>query len=405
MQPSPSLPPVAEPRPTTATRWFGTGHSRAQDPYLRGRQATQEASGGREACLVLVLTDAVTDLPTLLDGVRRAVVGNPSIVGCTTNGELDASGPLHGGATVIALGGPGFDVRTAVARELSVDQREAGRQAAACVDGLDQPHRTVILLSDGLAAQHDLVRGVYSVTGARVPLVGGCAGDDMAFRRTYQFVGDAAGVEVLSDAVVAVGLGSSEPIGIGIAHGWDKTGDPMTITSASGGQIYELDGERAFDVFLRRCDDPPADLEDKRSLGYWSHQHPFGMSRRSGEDIRTLHDMDPVEGSLSCLADVQQGALAWLMETDQERLIDCAADSSRQAIAAGPAGPPLGVLVFDCCARMTRLGPAGVEAEVRGLAQALDGVPFAGFYTYGEIARVHGARGMHQMTVVSLALW
>ncbi len=31
-------------------------------------------------------------------------------------------------------------------------------------------------------------------------------------------------------------------------------------------------------------------------------------------------------------------------------------------------------------------------------------VPFGGFYTYGEIARTQGSRGMHHLTVVTLAL-
>jgi len=31
-------------------------------------------------------------------------------------------------------------------------------------------------------------------------------------------------------------------------------------------------------------------------------------------------------------------------------------------------------------------------------------VPLAGFYTYGEFARTRGARGMHHLTVVTLAL-
>ena len=32
------------------------------------------------------------------------------------------------------------------------------------------------------------------------------------------------------------------------------------------------------------------------------------------------------------------------------------------------------------------------------------GAPFGGFYTYGEIGRTHGSRGMHHLTVVTLAL-
>lgn len=407
MQPASATSPVQDHGPDAAPRWFGVGHSRAEDAYQRGREATLAAlaHGFDEPALVLVLADVDPRLEQVLDGVRRAVRGNPAIVGCTTNGELTTAGPLDHGVAVIALGGPGFEVRTELAGNVSGDQRAAGSRVAHAMDGLDRPHRVLLLISDGLAAQHDLVRGVYGVTGATVPLVGGCAGDDLAFERTLQFYGDASGVQIVTDAVIGVALGSNAPFGIGIDHGWRKTGDPMTISSSSGGRIYELDGEPAFDVFLSRCGSPSLDLADKRALGSWFHQHPFGMSRRSGEDIRVLHDIDPQDGTLTCLADVQQGALAWLMESDEQSLIECAAQSCRQALAEHPQSPPIGVVVFDCCARKARLGPDGVAAEVRGITRVLDGVPFAGFYTFGETARVHGARGMHQMTVVSLALW
>jgi hypothetical protein len=392
---------------TAGARWVGAGHSSAEDPYLRGREAilAAQAQAGGEPSLVIVLADVDGRLAEVLEGVRRGVRGNPAIVGCTTVGELTAAGPLSRGVAVLALGGPGFGIRITVERDLSADQREVGGRVAGCLDGLAEPHRVLILLSDGLVAQHDLIRGVYAVAGAGVPLVGGYAGDDMRFERTLQFAGDGGGVEIFSEGVIGIGLGSQAPIGIGIAHGWRKTGEPMTITSSSGGHIYELDGERAFEAFLSHCDAPPLDLADRRSLGYWAHQHPFGMSRRSGEDIRTLHTMNPDDGSLVCLADVQQGALAWMMESDEDSLIACAADSCRQAMAKEPSTPPLGMLVFDCCARKTMLGAAGIEAEVRGVIDAVGQIPFAGFYTFGEIARVHGARGMHQMTVVSLALW
>ena len=42
--------------------------------------------------------------------------------------------------------------------------------------------------------------------------------------------------------------------------------------------------------------------------------------------------------------------------------------------------------------------------EINGLMKAADGVPVAGYYSMGEVARVRGVRGMHHMTSVSLAL-
>jgi len=38
------------------------------------------------------------------------------------------------------------------------------------------------------------------------------------------------------------------------------------------------------------------------------------------------------------------------------------------------------------------------------IGKELGGVPYGGFYTNGEIARLRGALGMHHFTLVTLAL-
>ena len=45
-----------------------------------------------------------------------------------------------------------------------------------------------------------------------------------------------------------------------------------------------------------------------------------------------------------------------------------------------------------------------MRREIDAVATASGGAPFGGFYTYGEIARTQGSRGMHHLTVVTLAL-
>jgi len=50
------------------------------------------------------------------------------------------------------------------------------------------------------------------------------------------------------------------------------------------------------------------------------------------------------------------------------------------------------------------LGDEGIRKEGAHLEEAAAGVPFAGFYTYGEIARVRGIAGFHNQTLVVLAL-
>jgi hypothetical protein len=130
---------------------------------------------------------------------------------------------------------------------------------------------------------------------------------------------------------------------------------------------------------------------------------PLGLSRRSGEDIRVIHGGNVESGTLQCIADVPQGALLWMMESDRDGLLRTVDDAYADALSPLDGNPPLGLLAFDCGARYLFLGADGVAEEVDRLTNAAAGTPFAGFYTMGEIARSRGAQGMHHLTLVLVA--
>lgn len=386
-----------------ANRWFGVGRSSEADARTAGTRAAHDALAGRSASLVMVFCPADIDFQAMLEGVR-AEAGDVPLIGCSGLAQLAGSGPAGHAVVVSALGGDGFEVRTSVALNVSNGQRAAGEQVADVVGSLTSDHKFLLLLADGLAGdQHDLVRGAYNVVGATVGLAGGCAADEFLYEQTFQFIGDATGVRVLSDAVVAAAIGSDAPIGVGVAHGWRKVGDPMVATRSAGGHVYELDGEPALDVFARRVGATRSMADDTQAFRLFATKHPLGMSRRSGEDIRVIHGGNVDDGSIQCLADVPQGALLWMMETDRAGLVSCVDDAYAEAVAELDGVPPLGFMVFDCGVRYLFLEPDGVREEIARFIERTAGIPFAGFYTMGEIARTRGARGMHHLTLVLVA--
>ncbi len=346
---------------------MGVGHSGDADAAAAGAQAAARAVADRDAALLMVYASMGYDLERLLDGVRGYATDRTVIAGCSTLGEVVAGrpDPLASGVVVVALGGTGLQVRAEVGRDVSARRREAGAEAAASVAGLAGPHRICLLLCDGLVGeQHEVVRGAYGVLGATVPLVGGCAGDDLTYTKTHQFLGDRTGVQILTDAVVGVGLASTGAFGAGIAHGWRKVGEPVVVTSSSGGRLFELDGRPALDAYLELIGEDRSLLQDPKAFRTRAFASPLGMSRRAGEDIRVVHDGDPDDGSLLCLADVPQGALAWLMEPDDEALVHAAAASCAQAVGNLDGASPVGIMVFDCGARKVMLDESGVRREL-----------------------------------------
>ncbi|PZS33639.1 MAG: hypothetical protein DLM59_06260 [Pseudonocardiales bacterium] len=387
---------------TRPTRWLGLGRSADPDARTAGVLAATEAlDAGEGAKFLLVFSSPSYDLQELTAGVAAAADGLP-FVGCSTSGEISTSGPGDNTVIVLCLGGPGFEVAVASTTDASDDLRRAGARAAECMERVgDKGHRVLLLLTDGLAGdQQEIVRGAYGVVGAEVPLVGGCAGDNLEMKRTFVFHGE----HVMDNAVVAVALTSDASLGIGVSHGWRPVGSPMLVSHSSGTRVLSLDDEPALDVYLRVLNAPAEAHTDQAAFTHFAQTHPLGISRRSGEEVRFVADADFADRSLGCIAPVPQGGLAWIMEGDIQSVLAATDEACASALAQLAGLPPLGFVAFDCIARRGVLGSEGIKREVDRISQQAGGAPVAGFYTYGEIARTRGTAGFHNQTLVVLAL-
>jgi hypothetical protein len=380
------------------SRWFAVGSAEGSDA---GRDAAEQALVHDDARLLIVFCAPSQDLAHVLRQVRTRA-GDVPLIGCTTAGEIAATGPGDGGVVVTAFGGEGFAIATAVATDASKDLRAAGAQVARCLgESDDHPYRVLLLLTDGLAGdQQEIVRGAYGVLGAGVPLVGGCAGDGLRLSQTFQMHGD----QVLTDAVVAAGIASDAPLGIGVRHGWRPVGEPMLVTRSGASRVHTLDDRPALVVYLEHLD-VAADGVSAVELARLGVTRPLGVSWHHGEEmVRFIAGGDFAERSLLCNGEVPQGGLVRLMEGDADSVLaatDAACSASLDALGDHP---PLGMLAFDCIARRGVLGAEGIQVEIERLAATAGGAPIAGFYTYGEIARTGGMRGFHNHTLVVLAV-
>jgi hypothetical protein len=363
-------------------------------------RAAGEALVHNDAKLLVVFCSQSYDLPELLAQIRTCSAGVP-VIGCTTAGEIATSGPSAAGVVVAAFGGDGFEIGTAAARGASKDLRLAGARAARCMPSRqDRPYRVLLLLTDGLSGdQQQVVRGAYGVVGAGVPLVGGSAGDDLKMTRTFQLYDD----QVLTDAVVAAGIASDAPLGIGVRHGWRRVGEPMLVTRSSANRVCTLNDRPALEVYLEHLGvgEPPTEEGFPRL----ALTHPFGLSRSDGEElVRFIGGADFADGSLRGIAEIPQGGLVWIMDGDADSVLTATDAACRDSLAALDGRPPLGMLAFDCIARRGVLGEQGIHTEIQRLAATAGGAPVAGFYTYGEIARTRGMRGFHNQTLVVLSM-
>jgi hypothetical protein len=378
------------------------GQSTDTDSYNAGVDAANVALAGRTAALMIVFCSDSHDLEQLLAGINDAS-GNAPLIGCSTAGEIATAGPADLSVVITALGGEGFSIATAAA---SLDDDRLSEGGAAVASSLAQveerEHRVLLLLTDGLAGdQQEIVRGAYSVAGAGIPLVGGCAGDDLKMTATAQLHGS----EVLANSVVAAAVASDAPLGIGVRHGWRRVGEPMVVTKSSDNRVYSLDDQPALDVYLSRLDAPAEAGVDAAAFTRFAMTHPLGLVRRSREEhVRFVADANFEDRSLGCIAEVPQGGMAWIMQGDDDSVLEATDQACSDALDGLDGNPPLGLIAFDCIARRGILGDSGIRGEIERIADRAGGAPIAGFYTYGEIARTAGVAGFHNQTLVVLAV-
>jgi hypothetical protein len=383
-------------------RWVGVGHGVGPGAFDAGATAASGAVCGGDAKLLIVFASDSLDLRAVASAIHD-VAGDVPMIGCSTAGEISTGGPEDESVVAVGFGGPGFDATTAAAGGVSGRLREAGAEAASCIRELegDHAHRVLVLLTDGLAGdQQEIVRGAYAVAGAGIPMVGGCAGDDMRMTATRQLHGE----NVLSDSVVAATLASDAPIGIGVRHGWERVGEPMLVTESAQNRVFKIDGQPALDLYLERLGAPEEARADPAAFTQFAATHPLGLDSRRGEEhVRFISGADFGDRSLVSIAEVPRGGLAWFMKGSDDSVLAATDAACADALAPLEGRSPLGLVAFDCIARRGVLG-ARIGDEVERVATHGAGAPVAGFYTYGEIARTRGVAGFHNQTLVIMAV-
>jgi hypothetical protein len=344
----------------------------------------------------------------LASGVRYEEIGRmfpaAHTLGCSTGGQINNNDISDDEIVAVAIrfdhtqvrlcrqdiNGPhqSRDCGLAIGRELNADDL-AG----------------VFVLSDGLNVNgSELVSGITSALGSKVPLTGGLAGDGSAFKETL-VGGDCA---PRPRVVAGIGLyGAAIRVGHGSAGGWDLFGPRRRVTKSAGNVLFELDGEPALDLYERYLGP-----EESKGLPGSALLFPiqvYDADRPDSAVVRTVLAVDQDARSMTFAGDVQQGWTAQLMRGSLDRLSAGAADAARQArcgLDAKGAYQPLSILV-SCIGRRLLMGQQTTD-ETRAAGSELGpDTPRVGFYSYGEISP-HANSGICQlhnqtMTVTTLA--
>ena len=366
----------------------GAAYSTLDDSHQAGRNAAEEAvkSSGEPVLTFLFTTDSYNQ--KIVFEVVKEVVGKSKIVGFCGGGIIASEAVFRHGVGVCTLSGDGLRVVTSLQKELSKDPLDVGRRAGEelLASGIDKG--TVFVLPDGFGTDlSEVIRGLYDSMGPDFRYVGGGAGDNLKFFKTYQFT--EVGIE--SDAL-AVALLDGFIIQTGIGHGWEPEGEPLVITDAKGKRVFEIDGRPAFDAYSERLGEIPKD-----KFAEYGMRYPLGFPDISGNYLIR----DPLalnsDKSIDFVTEVPRNAVGYIMRCDVADLIETAGFVAKMAVKK--VEEPQFALIFDCISRCVLMGKE-FEKELKIIRESIGmGVPMLGVLTFGEVGSFDDVPLFHNKTI------
>lgn len=323
-----------------------------------------------------------SDFPSLFEGLREALDGaEPLVFGCTGDGVFDGVTALHVGVSAMGLSSGGRVRWSAqVMPEAGDGHDAAARCAERVVEDLEGPPDLAFLVADGTRADGArLVEGAASVLAC--PLLGGLAGDDRQFRRSYVFAGGRA----WSDAVAILGARGPLRFALHAASGFRPLGQAGHVDDSEGNEVRRIGGKTA-QGFLREQLGKAAGEAD---LGIV----PLAIRAAGGHYLlRTPAGVDEGTGAVRAFGAVPQGSEVRVCAGSLDDILAGVDEVLESTRADGM--DPRAVIAVSCAGRKWLLGER-YEEEVARLRGRLGGVPLVGFLSFGEIGPFREAGGAH----------
>lgn len=375
-----------------------------KDAFKAGRDAASTAIAGLAGAtpaIIIVFTTPRYDLPALIKGIR-SITGATPLIGATGSGQIVQGQHMGfgGGVSILAMTAGPYRFGLASVPDIKGNLDQVGQTIARAsrTEAGPSPHAALLLLVDCLAGDlQELVQGVYRITGPKVSLTGGAAGDELKFKETFVFHND----QVIAGGAVALWIASDRPLPVVTRHGWEPVGVPMLVTRAEGTEIIELGGRPAAIAYEEQLGISPGQLSYEN---FWATSiiHPFGLLQPDGRSVIRVARSKNEQGALriqGCVPPV--GSAVQVMSSTTEALLDVAKEVADEALANHQDAGAL--LVFSCAARAVIFGPRTLE-ECQRLQAAAGETPTFGLYCCGEFARTAGVLGTHNATMTALAL-
>lgn len=227
-----------------------------------------------------------------------------------------------------------------------------------------------IVLIDGMHGAEEAVNEALGNAAPLLDVVGGSAGDDLAFKDTWVSVGD----RVSHSGVALVVCETTGPFTVLKTCTFTSTEMKLRVTKADAAArvVVEFDGRPATEAYAEAVGRDVAELDSSVFM-----EHPVGLMVDGSPFIRSPQQLTG-DGGIRFYCQVLEGMDVEVMQSG-----DIVAETGAAFAAAvqGLGGAASGGVLFNCILRRLELDATG---DTQWFVDSFAGVPSAGFHTYGE---------------------
>ncbi|GJE40343.1 FIST N-terminal domain-containing protein [Methylobacterium persicinum] len=325
---------------------------------------------------LLVFFSPAYDAQDLIAAVDHHFPG-VALLGCSSSGGISPAGAIDRGLVAIAFPRQGFRIVSDVLTR--IDRLDVGGAASAVRSlrrALDQVRpdpvpgsQFALSLIDAMAKAEETVVSAVAWALDGIPLVGGSAGDDLAFAGTVLIHHGA----VHTNAAVLILVETDFPIRIFKSDNFAPTPRKFVVTAAceEHRRVHELNAEPAAWEYAKAVGLDPENLTPMSFAAY-----PLAVKVGGEYYCRSISRVEP-DGSLTFFCAISEGAVLTLAEPHDIVEATRAELSGLDEILGG-----LDLVIgFDCVLRRLDAESRQVRHRISDLYSRYGVV---GFETYGE---------------------
>ena len=326
---------------------------------------------------LVVFFSPVYDAQILVAALGRHFPGI-AVTGCTTSGGISPAGAIDRGLVAIAFPRRGFRIVSGVLEHIAqLDVEGAATTVRSLRRLLDQGrpdaghqgHRFALSLIDALANAEETVVSAVAWALDGIPLIGGSAGDDLAFCGTV-LIHEGA---LHRDAAIILLVETDFPIRIFKSDNFEPTSRKFVVTAASEERrrVHELNAEPAAREYAMAVGLDPENLSPMSFAAY-----PLAVKIGGEYYCRSISRVES-DGSMTFFCAIGEGVVLTLA---QPRDIVEATRAELAGLDEAMGGLDL-VIGFDCVFRRLDAESRQVRHRIADLYKRYGVV---GFETYGE---------------------